>query len=529
MRLANSQALWLLLVLPVLVLLYRRGDAGRRRAEAAWGNRAAGAAGKSTRLMLLLAILSLTLALARPVTVGPAARATAPKTGDLVFLLDVSRSMLANDVAPNRLGRAKAIIAELLTQLKGDRVALIAFAGNTAVACPLTVDYAFFQDMLEATGPDTVTRGGSQLGDAIRFAAEQGFDDLDRESKHLVLLSDGEDHDGEDRDGEDYDHAPAGAAREASRRGIHILAIGVGDENTGGVVPQSETDRTPFLYHGRPVETRLDARTLRSVGSYLDGARIDAAAVYSQYLAPKGRPVAARPDDQSAWWPYLLAVALALLVLETRLAERKATVAVVAIAAMALLLRPPALLAQTVEEWMEKGRRALWSHQHRDAVHYFSQAAQWAPAASEVRFNLALALYDDGQFREAATVFEQAAHTTSQARLKAKSKFGQANATYRYALQMGTLGPPGLLRAAVMLWRETLALDPTLTDAQFNIDLMEDLMRRPPPPAPSGEPVDRPGADPRRAQETDPNQIVRESKVPAPAQGKGRKAVDKDW
>jgi Ca-activated chloride channel family protein len=520
MRLANPQALLLLLALPALAALYRRGDARRRAALGAWGGRTAIAPKQLPRGVLLAAMVVLTLALARPVPVSPPV-AAAPKTGDLVFLLDVSRSMLADDAAPTRLGRAKAIIAGILTQLKGDRVALIAFAGNTSVECPLTVDYAFFQEVLDATGPDAVTRGGSQLGDAIRFAADQGFDDLARENKQLVLLSDGEDHGG----------APAEAAREAARRGVHILAIGVGDES-GALVPQSETDRTPFLYQGRPVQTRLDARTLQSVGSYvdarnLDARNLDAAAVYRQYLASSGRRAGARADDQNPLWPYLVALALALLFLETRAAERRTATAIMAIV---LLLFPTLIPAQTVEEWTDKGLHALWSHQSPDAVHYFSQAAEWSPQSAEVRFNLGLAFYQDEQFRVAADAFEHAGRIASDLRLKAKSKFGQGNAMYRYAQETMHRDTPAALRAAVTLWREALELDPTLTDAQFNIDLVQELLRRQSPP--SGAPdtnVPRPGADERRERETDPSQIVRESKVPPPSQAKARKPVEKDW
>jgi Ca-activated chloride channel homolog len=515
MRLANPHALWLLLSLPALAALYRRGDARRRTALRAWSGRATTSASNLPRLLLLFAMLALTLALARPVPVTAPAPA-APKTGDLVFLLDVSRSMLADDAAPTRLGRAKAIIAGILTRLRGDRVALVAFAGNTAVQCPLTVDYAFFQDMLEATGPDAVTRGGSQLGDAIRFAIDQGFDDLARDDKRLVVLSDGEDH----------GNAPANAAREAERRGIHILAIGVGDESAGALVPQSETDRTPFLFQGRLVQTRLDARTLQSVGTYLDGRTLDAAAVYGQYLTPSRGTGTAHPDDQNPLWPYLVAFALALLFLEARATERRTATAMVAIV---LLLFPPAVPAQTVEEWTEKGLHALWSHQNADAVHYFSQAAQWSPQSPEVRFNLGLAFYQDGEFRVAADAFEHAVRLAQDPRLKAKSKFGQGNALYRYAREMMHRDTPAALRSAVTLWREALALDNTLTDAQFNIDLVEELLRQPPPDAPNPNPQPaRPGADPRRERETDPDQIVRESKLPPPP-AKSRNPVDKDW
>ena len=513
MRFAHPFALALLAILPLLAILYRRADARRRSAAAAWGVATWTAPRLLPRLLLALAFVVLTFAIARPETANTPTP-TQTKTPDLVFLLDVSRSMLADDVQPTRLSRAKTIIVSIVHQARSARVALVAFAGNTAIQCPLTIDHAFFEEMLAATGPDSVTRGGTRLADAIRFASAQVFNDPGRESKRLILVSDGEDHAG----------SVAEAAHQAASSGIGIAAIGIGDELAGALVPRSEEDRAPFLFQGQPVRSRMDTQTLHSAGNSVDARSFDAAAFYRDFLAPRGVPLSAATDSPSPLWPCLLAAALALLLAETWISQRKTAIALLLILA---LTWPRTAPAQTVEEWMTKGRDALWSQANQDAVHFFSQALQWQPNRAEARFNLGLALYRDGQYQVAAEAFAHAARSATEARLQAKSKFGQGNALYRYARESRTPMVKSTLRAAVSAWHEALALDPTSSDARYNIDLVEAMLREPPPDWP-GDSVPRPGADPLRAQETDPDRIAREGRAPKPSAAT-REPVEKDW
>ncbi len=103
----------------------------------------------------------------------------------MVFLLDVSRSMLAEDLAPNRLARAKIAIGDAVDVLQGDRVALVAFAGDAVIRCPLTLDYGFFRMMLDAVDTDSVPRGGTLLGDAIRFVMKHCLSTIRQNSTRI--------------------------------------------------------------------------------------------------------------------------------------------------------------------------------------------------------------------------------------------------------------------------------------------------------------------------------------------------------
>lgn len=204
---------------------------------------------------------------------------------DVVFLLDVSKSMLAEDLVPNRLERAKLAIRDCVDRLEGDRVGLVAFAGTASVKCPLTLDYGFFRMILDTITTDSITRGGTMIGDAVRRVLDEVFDDQFKKYKDIVLITDGEDH----------DSFPVQAAEQAGEKGVRIIAIGLGDESEGKRIPVTdERGRRSFLQHdGEEVWSRLDADTLRKMvnasanGKYLNVSTgtIDLGAVYTRLIA----------------------------------------------------------------------------------------------------------------------------------------------------------------------------------------------------------------------------------------------------
>ncbi len=234
--------------------------------------------------MVIAAVALVAFALARP---GWNPKPTTLKrTGrDVVFVLDVSRSMLAEDLAPNRLERAKLAIVDCIERLRGDRVGLVAFAGSAVVKCPLTLDYGFFRLMLEDTSPKSVSRGGTMIGDAIRTTLDQVFDDREKKFKDVILITDGEDH----------DSFAESAAEQAGQRGVRILAIGLGDENEGRRIPITDEagNKTFLKYKGEEIWSKLDGDTLRKMvnqtpgGKYLNVATnaVDLGEVYTKLIS----------------------------------------------------------------------------------------------------------------------------------------------------------------------------------------------------------------------------------------------------
>lgn len=190
---------------------------------------------------------------------------TVEKRGrDVVFLIDVSKSMLADDLIPNRLERAKLAIIDAVNSMEGDRVALVAFAGSAVVKTPLTNDYSFFISAVDRLTVNSVSRGGSLLGDAIRYVNNTVLDDSVKAYKDLIIITDGEDH----------ESFPVEAASESDKKGIRIIAIGLGDENKGQRIPVSSEQGADFLtFDGQEVWSRLDAATLRKVAGATEGGK----------------------------------------------------------------------------------------------------------------------------------------------------------------------------------------------------------------------------------------------------------------
>ncbi|MBM4074609.1 MAG: VWA domain-containing protein, partial [Planctomycetes bacterium] len=177
-------------------------------------------------ILQLTAIVLGLVALAGP-RYGSEFEQVVPRGSDLYVAIDVSKSMLADDVQPSRLGRAKADVASLLNRLDGERVGLIAFAGQAVVKCPLTVDYDSFRRALEELDPDSAPRGGTAIGDAIRKALEV-FHDASHRDQSILLIT----------DGDDQQSYPLEAADVAAERKVTVFTVGLGDADQGSRIPQ---------------------------------------------------------------------------------------------------------------------------------------------------------------------------------------------------------------------------------------------------------------------------------------------------
>lgn len=209
-----------------------------------------------------------------------------PRVGaQIMFCLDVSKSMLAEDVAPNRLERAKADINDLLTFLEGDQVGLTGFAGRAAVMCPLTPDYGFFKLILDEAGPSSVGRGGTRLEEPLRKALD-GFRSESDVSRIVFLIT----------DGEDQDSHPLDVAEDAIERGVKVVAVGIGDESGSEIRitnPRTGVQQPMLDADGKPVITRLDGETLRKLALATEGVYIpagtgslDLKSIYDVHIKP---------------------------------------------------------------------------------------------------------------------------------------------------------------------------------------------------------------------------------------------------
>jgi Ca-activated chloride channel homolog len=266
------------------------------------------------RLVLVLGCLLFGVgALMRPQARGQTETVAATDaSADVMFVLDVSRSMLAEDAAPNRLARAKAEIGELVSRLEGQRVGLIAFAGRAVPVCPLTPDHTFFNTVLSTIDIHSAGRGGSRVGEAIK-AGVRGFP-AGPGAKLMVLITDGDDQD-------PYTQDAAKAARDAS---VKIVAIGLGSEQGSQITltdPQTGA-KTTLMHDGKPVISKLDGEALRKIALATEGAYIPAGtravdldAIIESHVRPIVRAAAdgAVRSIPAERYPWLVLGALACL------------------------------------------------------------------------------------------------------------------------------------------------------------------------------------------------------------------------
>lgn len=206
-------------------------------------------------------LMLLVFAAARPQW-GSEERIVFQRGRDLVVALDVSRSMLARDIHPNRLQRAKTDIQDLLRELRGDRVALIAFRGRAVQLCPLTTDYAYLAQALDDVSIESAPRGETNIGDAINKALA-AFEHDRGAHRAMILVSDGEDLAAQAQD----------AAEKAKAAGVAIFTVGLGDPN-GAKIPGAAKDQAFLSYQGKEVISRLDHNTLRKIAEITGGAYV---------------------------------------------------------------------------------------------------------------------------------------------------------------------------------------------------------------------------------------------------------------
>ncbi|MBA3827697.1 MAG: VWA domain-containing protein [Taibaiella sp.] len=210
--------------------------------------------GRSTFKFILLcvAFTAITIGWAN-LQMGSRTEKVQRKGVDVVYALDVSKSMLAKDIQPDRLTRAKQLMMRMMDKMQNDRVALIVFAGRSYLQVPLTVDYNNVKMMLQNVSPDMVPAQGTVVGDAIDMAI-QSFSQKERKYKSLVIISDGEDH----------DEQALAKAKEAADAGVIIHTVGIGSPQ-GSTLYDPETKSVKLDENGQPVVSRLNEAELKSL------------------------------------------------------------------------------------------------------------------------------------------------------------------------------------------------------------------------------------------------------------------------
>jgi len=330
-RFAASYLLFGLLAVPAMILFYVIAFRQKRRAMIRFGSlemmkKLARSVSKRRQVikaaLLVGVILFMVLALARP-QFGTRLKNVKREGQDIMIALDVSLSMMAEDIKPNRLEKAKHEISTLIDRLEGDRVGLIAFAGKAFIQCPLTLDYGAAKMFLHIMTPDLIPVPGTAPGEAIQKAVES-FVEKERKHKVLLLITDGEGHEGD----------PVEIAKAAAREGVVIYCVGIGSSK-GVPIPLADPQgrQTGFKKsrEGEVVMTKLDELTLEKIaletgGKYYRASpgEVELEKIYDDVSKMEKKSLASKQFAQyEDRFQGLLGIALLLLIVEILVPESR--------------------------------------------------------------------------------------------------------------------------------------------------------------------------------------------------------------
>ncbi|MEJ7609627.1 MAG: VWA domain-containing protein [Ferruginibacter sp.] len=409
------QLLWLLLLVPVLVALYfyafgkkkaafrRIGDADLVK-ELTSGYNTSSFPKKFIAVVTATALILLSIANFRSDTGDE----KVSRNGiDVMIALDVSNSMLAQDVQPTRLDRAKQLLNKLTDRMGNNRIGLVVFAGKAYLQMPLTGDHSAAKMYLASASPESVPTQGTVIGDALKMCFAS-FNPQEKKYKAVVLIS----------DGEDRDENSLKVAGQMAQEGVVIYTVGIGSPE-GSPIMDAKTNQLKKDNEGNTVITRLNEKALADIaekgnGTYQLYTNSDAVVseLYGQLSTMDKRSVT---DDSlkiyKSWFQYLLAVALLLLIIELFISEVKKVSRKKLMTAITsfLLCCGFSASAQTDNESIKKGNDAYKRSDFESAAKNYDAAVKNNEGNATAHYNLGNALYKADKKEEAINAYDKAA------------------------------------------------------------------------------------------------------------------------
>jgi Ca-activated chloride channel family protein len=443
--------------------------------------------------LFIAGVACLFIALARP-QAGSRWEEVHRKGIELLVAIDTSKSMLTQDVKPDRLERAKLAVNDLVDNLNGDGIGLLAFAGDAFLECPITLDYDAFRESLDSLDTSTVPRGGTDIGGAIG-EAQAVLDARPGNQKILVLITDGEDLGGD----------AVTAAQAAAKDGIKIFTVGVGT-SAGELIPvPGPNGGTDFARDpsGQFVKSRLDETTLKQIAAATGGMYEPLGqegqgltTIYDQGLSRFTRhDLASRRTKvyiEQFQWPLLAGMLcfMSELLIGTRKRvsqnapartskpapgvtsaagnwpSTRATATVV----LALLAFPVASYASpaSAEKAYDQGHFSL-------AEKDYAATLAKEPKQPKIDFNLGSAAYKSDNYTQAAIAFQNTLHTT-EVPIQQNAYYNLGDTQYRIGQATEKINPQNTIKSweqAVQSYDAALQISPADADAKFNRDLVE--------------------------------------------------------
>ncbi len=451
---------------------------GRLTRNVSWNRR------RYKNILLLLAVFFCFAALARP-QYGFQWVEVKRKGIDLLFALDTSKSMLAEDIKPYRLKRAHLAILDFVRQLDGDRVGLIPFAGSAYLMCPLTMDYSAFEDSLAAITTDIIPRGGTNIAAVINMAVET----LNNAANHkiLIILTDGENLEGD----------AIKAAEDAAKQGLTIYTVGVGTSQ-GELIPLSETSGKGFMKDkmGNFVTSKLDETTLSAIAQKTGGLYVPLGTagegletIYQKKLAlvPKEELAERRHKVPLERFEWPLAAALLALIFELLVGERKKARALpffnsilhklkrgkkmTGTTAIILLLS----LGVTTKAYCSKGEEAFARGDYLQASQYYQAQLKNSPNDPKLQYNFGTSSFKNNMYDDAIEAFSNALKSDD-IELQKKAYYNRGNSYYQKGAEVQQTDPKTTIdqwKKALDSLQSALKLDPNDADAKHNQELIK--------------------------------------------------------
>ncbi len=386
---------------------------------------------------------------------------------DIMIALDCSKSMLAKDIKPDRLSRAKHEIIDLLRMMKQDRAGLVAFSGKAILQCPLTLDHEAFHIFLNVLEPGYLPMGGTNLEDAVQTAFS-GFEKESDTDKAIILITDGENTGGDVEE----------AAKQMAQKGVKIFTIGVGDA-AGAPIPD-ENGGFKKDGQGRIVMSKVDEAVLQKIAAVTGGAYVRSVAgdmdldlIYKERIRGTMEKKTVSSGRKKVWenrfqWfllPCVILLLIEFVIPSSRKAKGVTATVFAAMVVFGVLTAGTGVAHAGVASDVKKGITAFDEGRWEDAKKHFIDAQLQDPDNEKIYYNIGAAAYMNAQFDLAQGHFLQAAQTDDP-KLKQKAMYNLANTYYRL----------GQLEDAVETYERLLDQFPEDEQARENLAFVKQKM-----------------------------------------------------
>jgi tetratricopeptide (TPR) repeat protein/uncharacterized protein YegL len=417
--------------------------------------------------VFIAAIILLVIAIANP-QIGTKQEKIKGQGIDIMILLDVSNSMLAQDIQPNRLERSKLFINKLLDNLKNDRVGFVIFAGNAYLQVPLTIDFTAIKMSLPIIDPTDIPSQGTNIGEAVDLAGKSlGL--TDSKNKAIVIVTDGEDHD-----------ANANSAIEKARKnGIKVFAIGVGEEK-GAPIPMGDDVKKDE--NGQPVLTAFNRKMLEELATIGNGNFYhlgqqsdiveDVASSLSKIEGKEFEEFDFSNYNSFFYWFALFALLLLFIEFIIPDIDIKKFMKNLSIIIFLILGLNTSIYAQDSKKTdqekkdkaktlIRKGNSNFQNNKFQDAEYNYRKALIVNPKSKTAQFNLGNALYQQQKYQEAADQYEASINKNDDKVSRAKAYHNLGNSNFK----------ANQLDKAIAAYENALKLNPNDMDTKYNLAL----------------------------------------------------------